>query len=229
MSIAGKLEQIAFNMQSVYDNGYYYGVAIGETNGIARGEKKERDRFWDTYQQNGTRTDYEYAFSGDGWTDELFKPKYPFLNVRSPYMMFMCARRLTYIPAIEFSPYASYGTMFRGCKSLVTIEKLKFTWTLKIVEDYNLRIGSDSFRDCLELQNLTIEGTLLRGGLDLQWSTKLSRDSIISIITALDGDVSNQTITLSLTSVDNAFDGGSTGYDWLNLIATKSNWTISLA
>lgn len=34
------------------------------------------DTFWDSYQQNGKRTDYRYAFSGKGWNDTTFKPKY---------------------------------------------------------------------------------------------------------------------------------------------------------
>ena len=34
------------------------------------------DTFWDTYQQNGKRTNYQYAFSGKGWNDTTFKPKY---------------------------------------------------------------------------------------------------------------------------------------------------------
>ena len=36
------------------------------------------DKFWDMFQQNGTRTEYRYAFAYTGWTEEMFKPKYPF-------------------------------------------------------------------------------------------------------------------------------------------------------
>ena len=32
--------------------------------------------FWDVYQQNGVRTSYDGAFGGEGWTTEIFKPKY---------------------------------------------------------------------------------------------------------------------------------------------------------
>ena len=41
--------------------------------------QKAYDDFWDTFQQNGERTKYEYAFASDGWTNEIFKPKY---NIR---------------------------------------------------------------------------------------------------------------------------------------------------
>lgn len=43
------------------------------------GRKTEYDNFWDTFQQNGGRTKYEYAFATGGWTNEIFKPKY---NIR---------------------------------------------------------------------------------------------------------------------------------------------------
>lgn len=40
------------------------------------GMQTEYDRFWDSCQDNGSRTEYSYAFSGLGWTDTTFKPKY---------------------------------------------------------------------------------------------------------------------------------------------------------
>ena len=40
------------------------------------GKKSEYDAFWDTYQSNGTRTDYYNAFAGKGWTQTNLKPKY---------------------------------------------------------------------------------------------------------------------------------------------------------
>ena len=64
MSIADKLLTIAENEQKVYNAGYwegYYGY---------------HNEFWDAFQVNGTRTDYHMAFSGGGWTDMIFQPKY---------------------------------------------------------------------------------------------------------------------------------------------------------
>jgi hypothetical protein len=35
------------------------------------------DTFWDSFQQNGKRTDYKnFAFGGISWNDQIFKPKY---------------------------------------------------------------------------------------------------------------------------------------------------------
>ena len=40
------------------------------------GKKIAYDEFWDSYQQNGNRLDYGRAFSGAGWNNTTFKPKY---------------------------------------------------------------------------------------------------------------------------------------------------------
>ena len=42
----------------------------------SQGKQEEYDTFWDTFQKNGNRTEYEYAFAWGGWTNEIFKPKY---------------------------------------------------------------------------------------------------------------------------------------------------------
>lgn len=44
-------------------------------------EEEAYNRFWNQYQQNGSRTDYRFAFAGRGWSDMAkagaFLPKYP--------------------------------------------------------------------------------------------------------------------------------------------------------
>lgn len=40
------------------------------------GKKSAYDEFWDAYQDNGNRLDYGRAFSGTGWNNTTFKPKY---------------------------------------------------------------------------------------------------------------------------------------------------------
>ena len=54
-----------------------------------KGKQEEYDAFWDNYQQNGTRTVYEYAFAWEGWNNETFKPKYDLtVDLRSCGNMF---------------------------------------------------------------------------------------------------------------------------------------------
>ena len=104
MSIAEKLVTIAENQQAVYDAGYLRGKESGgggdydagytegyqdgEETGIEMGKQAEYDRFWDTYQNYGNRGSYEFAFSNDGWTDEMFMPKYDIIPLNSADGMF---------------------------------------------------------------------------------------------------------------------------------------------
>jgi hypothetical protein len=59
---------------------------------------------------------------------------------------------------------------------------------------------------------------------NVHWSPKLSKASIESIINALSSTTSGLTVTISKTAKEAAF----TSAEWSALIATKSNWTISL-
>jgi hypothetical protein len=41
-----------------------------------QGKKSQYDEFWDAFQNNGKRINYQYAFAGAGWCAEILKPKY---------------------------------------------------------------------------------------------------------------------------------------------------------
>lgn len=221
------------------------------------GVKSEYDRFWDDYQNNGNLNRYEYAFAGMGWTDELFKPKYDIITTGwSAYMfrttqitdivantidrgikldtngatalneMFAYASYLKRVPPLDFSNCGEASAVFIYCNVLETI--------MKLIVHENLKWYKSCFQNCRALVNLTIEGTIGTNNFDVQWSTKLSRASITSIINALSTTTSGLTVTLSKTAVNTAFEtasgaaDGNTSADWLALVATKPNWTISL-
>ena len=59
-----------------YNNGYDTGYMQGQEEGYEAGKKAEYDEFWDTFQDNGNRSNYAYAFAGGSWTLKNFKPKY---------------------------------------------------------------------------------------------------------------------------------------------------------
>ena len=56
--------------------GYAKGYSDGETKGIEQGKKSEHDTFWDIFQANGKRRNYEAAFKGGFFNRDNFKPKY---------------------------------------------------------------------------------------------------------------------------------------------------------
>jgi hypothetical protein len=217
MTIEEKLTAIAANTPRVYE--------AGKAEGIAEGRKSAYDEFWDTFQGNGDRYLYWGAFAGSGWDDVTFKPKYPFVCVTTHnYMFYLC--KITYIPTLHIN-VAAITQMFYEAALVKTIEKLVFE---KATTSF-----SDTFTRCNALENLTIEGVIGGNGFNVQWSTKLSKASITSIINALSTITTGLTVTLSKTAVNNAFAtaegaaNGSTSAEWLALVATRSNWTIALA
>ena len=79
---------------------------------------------------------------------------------------------------------------------------------------------------CIALETIAFDGTIGKS-IDFQYSTKLTKASILNIFSVLSSTVAGQTLTLSKTAVTNAF-GSTTATEWTNLVATKTNWTISL-
>lgn len=210
-------------------------------NGTDTGGKSYYDEFWDFYQQNGNRTDYQYGgFAGVGWTDETYKPKYPVKPIYAYGMYTGC--RLTNILDIDTSKATSITNLFYVCRFLERVgiisavsssdatNVFSYCAELKTIDKFIVTEQlpySNAFFNCTSLENLTIEGVIGQDGFDVQWSTKLSNDSIISIINALSTTASGKSVTLSKVAVESAF-GSTASEEWISLINTRSNWTINL-
>ncbi len=208
----------------------------GYDSGHEAGQKSGYDAFWDMFQDNGNRNNYQDAFKR--WTATEIKPKYVIKTDRL-YGMFSDCYNLERLPQIELLPitgatytaftncrklksvdidvlmYASCGNVFLNCYELETIKK--------IIIDKTVTSLAGAFNFLYALKNITFEGEIPLS-MNFQWSTKLTKESIISIINALSSSTSGLSITLSQVAVDNAF----TDAEWEALIATKTNWTISL-
>ena len=105
MSIAEKFEIIA---DAVYD----------------KGKQDEYDRFWDTYQNFGNKRIYTYAFGGEGWTDELLKPKYPIVTTtgnNKTNQMFYFASNVKKIMFPIYLYESSNNSTFYGASQLEQI------------------------------------------------------------------------------------------------------------
>lgn len=241
MSIADKLTTIAENEQKVFD----------------AGKKAEYDAFWDIYQQNGNRTNYNSAFAcGYGgtawakcWDDSNFKPKYDIrlasdtfnrcsvtnlkqrlidcgvkiTTVTSLYFCFYTSS-ITHIPDISMTAVTNMQNAFNNCAKLISIDGINVAESC---------VFNSAFNSCTELKHVIFYGTI-GNNLTLQYSTKLDKESITSIVSILSTSVSGKTLTLSKSAVNNAFEtaeglaDGTTSTEWATLIADKSNWTISL-
>lgn len=258
MQISEKVARLKSDFDGVYDRGYKSGMENSENykSGYADGKQAEYKAFWDAYQENGNRTNYRHAFAGKGWTAENFKPKYDIRpKTDGSYMMFyfseisgdlvqMLEDCDVYLDFSGVNVWAQYTF----CQSKITrLGKMDLhnatmlAWTFSDTPLHTIdelvvskTTGFEgAFNNCVDLENLTISGTIGKSGLKFQWSTKLSKASIESIIHHLDLTEGSpaRSITLSLTAVNNAFEGGADGDEFNNLCATPrafGNWTISL-
>ena len=167
------------------------------------GKKSEYDAFWDAYQSNGTRKNYHSAFAGDGWKQTNFKPKYtirpsearnmfyqsPLTDLTLTHKLdfsevtalsdFIARSSVTKVPAINLSKIIDSLYVFENAFELVTVENLIFP-----TRPFTVNISGIFYR-CNALENITITGTIQNTGCDLHWSTKLTVESLTSILTAL--------------------------------------------
>lgn len=237
MSIAEKLTQIAENEQKVYE----------------AGKKAEWSDFWDEFQENGNRTEYmNNALGGYSFSTKNFYPKYD-IKVADGYRVMYawsnperhtmnlaerlreCGVRIILDNATRITGFFGYGcftevpemdftkvsgatdSVYTQCKYLVTIGKITCNENTAF---------SSCFTTNESLVNITFEGVIGKN-IDFR-SSPLSKASIENIVEHLSSTASGMTLTLGKTAVTNAF-GSTTADEWTALIATKSNWTITLA
>lgn len=111
------------------------------------------------------------------------------------YYTFLGCSALTEIQITGTSKVTDFGSAFYNCKALKTITELDLT---------SAAIVSNTFGNCNELENITFKGIIAKTGLSFQNSSKLTHDSLMSIINALkDYSTSSSTykITLGTTNL----------------------------
>lgn len=237
--------------QDGFESGYTDGYSLGES----AGRQAEYDAFWDAAQNFGKRRDYALGLSGAMFTAETFKPKYPIRPTTAANAFAYWGQYGYPTSLIDFrnivldlSECTNVTNMFMGNRQVVAIGVMDCracgisyqnifsnARNLEIVEKFILKDGlnfNSAFDNCLALHTINFEGTIGRS-INFQWSP-LSRESIISVVYALSDSANGQTATFNRSAVNTAFEtsegaaDGSTSEAWLSLVATKSNWTISL-
>ena len=181
------------------------------------------DRFWDAFQNHGGYV-YYYAgaFGSTRWTDEVYDPKYPIV-CGGGYAM----ERLFHSTAITDTKVPITMTNGDFIASMFTNSKLKTIRKLVLENTDGVKTGN-SFDNCTDLQNITIEGVLSgqsgRTDPNFQWSP-LTKASMKNVIACLSDTSVEVTATFQKTAVNAAF----TTDEWNALVASKPNWTITLA
>jgi hypothetical protein len=221
----GKAEGIEIGRSEGYEN--------GKTDGIEIGKQAEYDAFWDGVTDGGKRTDYVSAFRQ--WGNEYIRPNikitptavdsknqtfnecknlkkieaqyFDFSQTpigtrenRGYYYTFSSCDKLEEIEDIGMQADFAYRNTFSYCYALHTIAKIRAKEDTTFV---------DAFRTDSKLRNIAFDGVIGQN-INFQWSTKLSADSIRSIMEHLSGTASGKTLTLSKTAVENAEFGDGT-------------------
>lgn len=178
MSIAEKLLTIAKNEQRVYDAGFEAGESSGGYGeGYEAGQKAEYDRFWDSFQLNGTRTAYSHGFAGQCWSDETYNPKYEIIVTGAGSNMYAWNGRITStkvpltIDTTNSSGLFSYTTSLKTIPSIKVTERATYTsW----------------FTGCGNLENITFTNdSIIANNINFSPCTKLTKDSLLNIISVL--------------------------------------------
>ena len=246
MNIAEKLTAIAENEEKVYAAGKIEGETEGYATGFDDGKKAEYDAFWDLYQQNGKRTNYDYAFGGDGWNDETFKPKYdikPYWNVVNMFYQSEITDLESLLNecgvVLQFKNNANYGQSFAygkftilpeitfGKSATNIYETFSHCEALHTIRKLTFEPGfspasTSAFNVCTALANVVFGGEL-SSDINMK-DCPLTRESIESLFSILSDSASGKTATLKKTAKEAAF----TDDEWSELCATKPNWNFEL-
>ena len=161
------------------------------------------DTFWDACQDNGNRTNYQYAFAYKGWTENNFKPKYNMSPTNADYMFrysniegslvellenagvtldFGNSQAMTYVFAdcpiteIGIIDTRSASDLYRMFWQTTKVEKIE-----KIILKDDGSQQLNAFVNCLALKEIRFEGKI---GVSesLAQSRYLSVESVQSII-----------------------------------------------
>jgi len=235
MNIADKLSTIAEALPEVYE----------------AGKKAEYDRFWDEFQNYGSRTDYHYSFAGKGWSRETFNPKYDIV-VTGGDGMFMWFNWGSSKPAFDLKGHlenlgvkldfsqcvaSCYRPFYRTNISRIGVVDLSISSTSLASFFYGSTVSyvekliipnnytgdfNNTFYECSNLSSISFGGTIEKS-IDFKYSP-LNKESIKSVIDALSPTASGNTATFKQSAKESAF----TDDEWDALKETKPNWTISL-
>lgn len=170
--------------------------------------------FWNIYQDNGNRIDYNHAFAGVGWNDNTFKPCYD-IKPKNAYMMFR-ESEITSLPEginFDFSTCSDLSYTFSLCQisklgtiSVINCSSLANTFRsasllkkidLLVVDEKNK--FSNAFYGCTSLEDIRVSGIIANNGFDISASLLLTVESLNSIINALADKSADKSTTWKVT------------------------------
>lgn len=239
MSIADKILRAKADYDAVY--------AAGHEEGYGEGQQAEYDRFWDEHQSinnGGLYISYAYAFAGQSWTDDNFKPKYDIIAEGYTAYMFAgtCITDLKGIletrnVTLDLSKATNLSSFLYDARKVTRLPALDFSSAtslelciyncpkLQSIDLIKLNNSgtvalSNFLRGCDELASVRFEGVIGKS-INLAKSSKLTTESVQSIIDHLKDltGATAQTLTFHATV-------GAALTDAQKAAITAKNWTL---
>lgn len=138
-----------------YHDGYNLGYGEGFVGGNQSGMRAQYNAHWDTFQNNGNRKDWRYAFlSSEGvWTDETLRPKHDIECEQGESMFYGLSRITKLKKGFDGEEYLQINTsrmtvanwMFFNMKMLLELPVLDFSRVVK---------SAGAFHSCNSLRKL---------------------------------------------------------------------------
>ena len=249
MSIADKLQIIAENEQKVFDAGAKSEYDKFWDNVQQNGNKTDyRYAFAGTsWNSENFKPKYKIIPKDYSWgkaNGNMFEcfdiaQKYPPLELTEELIDFSNASELiktfanANISKVEMNVVPQNLT-YMGDTFLQNNMSTATIATIKIGVNEQTTYSTNCFRAGFISNVSFITGSIVGNSITFFYCKKLTKESITNIINVLSTNTTAKTLTLSVVAVNTAFEtstgaaDGSTSTEWTTLIATKSNWTISL-
>lgn len=229
-------------VEGLYETGYTEGYTQGEQDG----KETEWSALWDAIQQKGERKQYAQTFMGAGWTDETFTPKYDIVpdgsgSILGGYQMFYGSKITDLVAALENAGVTldtsneqvlDYAFGYTTFTHLPTISLAGVTGAVNRIFYYNSKLitidkvitnakvqYTNWFSSTTNLENITFEGEIAYN-FSVSPCTKLTHDSLMSIIDHLATVSTTKTLTLGETNLAKLTDAE-------KAIATEKGWTLA--
>lgn len=201
--------------RKINNNNTNLDTILNAVNELPTNEDSFYDTFWDNFQNYGKRTNYAYAFYGEGWNDETFKPKYiikPTYTISgllgSSYVFSSAAFSEITDEFLDLSGVKQISNMmtdWKGKKISLTVTDVKVmtnafrngSYTDLTLYDINPECTFSNFVIyCYNLVNFTCTGTI---GTNIQFKqSPLTNESVQKIIDCLKDLTGGTAQTLTL-------------------------------
>ena len=159
----------------------------------------EYDRYWDSFQEYGEKTDYSMAFANKSWNDDIFKPKYQIKpTILGQAFSYSSISEVTE-EQLNTDNTTNIANAFRysKIKKVCTLNLQKTTNIQEICSNCNMleeisfknykkeTTSNSSFNNCKNLKRMYFYDSVIGKSLNLQWSSLLEVESAKNIIQRL--------------------------------------------